>query len=215
MSKVLTFVVLICLLLAFILGAVLFTRPGDDHTWRDEQLDRVAVESAWQWAWLKLYAGYLLAGLTIALVAGAGWALVMWLNKKATTIDPTPAGYPLIVRRLGPPWLSRALFVFDPNRAVYPATVVTGGPTVQVLQIAPPAASAEQQVQVTTQAQAVQAVAAAARDGHSVDVPAAFALSSPPRVTVLPPLLSPDGGGLVDPLLLQAVETDWHEVQEE
>jgi hypothetical protein len=98
---------------------------------------------------------------------------------------------------------------------LHAAAVVTGkGADVQVLQIAAPAASPEQ-MQATTQAQAVQFVKAAVQSGQRVDVPAAFAQLPPPRINVLPPLLSPDGGGLVDPLLLQAVETDWHEVQEE
>jgi hypothetical protein len=215
MYKVLTVVILICLLLTFVLGAMLFSRPGDDHDWRDEQLDRIEVQQAQNWARLRLYAGYFLAGLAIAIIAGAGWALVMWLNKKATTIDPTPSGYPLIVRRLGPPWLNRTLLIFDPNRAVYPVTVATGGPTVQVLQLPASDVDVEQQMRATTQAQAVQAIAAAARDGHRADVPAAFTQLAPPRPNVLPPLLNPGGGGLVDPQLLQAVETDWHEVQEE
>jgi hypothetical protein len=101
MSKVLVFVVLICLLLAFILGAVLFSRPGDDHTWRDEQLDQVAVESAWQWARLKLYAGYLLAGLTIALVTGAGMGLSDVAEQKGHYHQPDTGRLPAHCQAVG------------------------------------------------------------------------------------------------------------------
>jgi hypothetical protein len=214
MNKILAFAFTVCILLAFVLGALLVAtaaRSEPDHAWRDAQLDRVEVERAQNWARLELYAGCALAGVAIALVAGAGWAVVMWLNKKATTIEPTPAGYPLIVRRLGPPWLNKALLIFDPNRAPYPATVATGGPTVQVLQLPAPGMDTAGQVKVTSQAQAVQAIAAAALRGRGpgiANAPAAFAALPSPRPTELPPLLAP-GDGMVDPLLVSAVEADW------
>jgi len=207
---------LICVLLACVLGgmAVAALSPKADHNWRDEQFDRIEVESAQSWTRLKLYAGYVLTGVTISVLAGAGWAMVMWLNKKATTINPTPAGiYPLVVRRLGLPWLNRRLLFFNPNLTLFSTTVVTDGPTVQVLHISPPAAGAEQ-MQVTSQAQAVQAIAAAAQGGHytTTEIPALFTQTPPPRVNVLPPLL--ESGSMADSLL-EAAEANWREMESE
>ena len=207
---------LICVLLACVLGAVaaFALLPRADHNWRDQQLAVLEVEKARQWAQLWLYAGYVLAGVTIAIVTAAGWALVMWLNKKATTINPTPAGiYPLVVRRLGLPWLNRRLLFFNPNLTLFSATVVTDGPTVQVLHISPPAAGAEQ-MKVTSQAQAVQAIAAAAQGGHytTTEIPALFTQTPPPRVNVLPPLL--ESGSMADSLL-EAAEANWREMESE
>ena len=65
---------------------------------------------------------YVGGGLAVlVLTVGAAFALVAWLNKRATSIYPNLAGqYPLVVKRL---W--NGVIVHDPNRALGPTTIYT------------------------------------------------------------------------------------------
>jgi hypothetical protein len=93
---------------------------------------------------------------------GGGWGIVRWLHRRATTVYADRAGlYPIREERVG-----RARIFHDPNRTLTGTTVyrATGG-MLDVRQPLPDGQGYAQQ-QVTAQAQAAQALRAAA-SGHS------------------------------------------------
>ncbi len=123
----------------------------------------------------------------LVLAVGAAFAVVAWLNKRATSIYPNSAGqYPLITRR-GFGWV----VVHDPNRGLGPAAVYRT-PTLldtltsavlamqerkraqapQLLADFPPTASESTMLQVASQAQAVGLVAAVTRPAGFLRGPA-------------------------------------------
>ncbi len=103
----------------------------------------------------------------LVLAVGSAFAIVAWLNKRATSVYPNCAGqYPVIVKRS---W-NGVTIVHDPNRALGPTTIYTTPSVVgqllrqsQTAQAQFPQPGSEEAVrQITTQAQAGQVMAALA-----------------------------------------------------
>jgi hypothetical protein len=162
MRRLMTFLALLAVLLAFVLGgALLGRRPLDEAAQR--QLSRVQVSRAERLAAVEVAVKAGAAVLLLGLTSGLGVAAVRWALRRAGTVYPNEAGlFPLFKLRLG-----RAVVVHDPNRAPTPTTVyVAGGerPDVRVLHVTQDGNEAGQH-RVTSQAQAVQAIAAATHRG--------------------------------------------------
>ena len=99
----------------------------------------------------------LLGGVVLLTLAGLGWGGVRWLHRRADTVYPDQAGlYPLREGRIG-----GAKVFHDPNRALTGSTVYAAGPSTVEVRPAMPEGQAYAQQQVTTQAQAAQALRAA------------------------------------------------------
>lgn len=108
----------------------------------------------------------------LVLAVGSAFAVVAWLNKRATTIYPDSAGmYPVIVKRS---W-NGVTIVHDPNRALGPTTIYTAPSLAGVLwghkplpaTCFPQPGSEGAMLQLSTQAQAIGLVAAATRRSAS------------------------------------------------
>lgn len=112
---------------------------------------------------------------TLVVVVGSAFALVAWLNKRATSVYPNSAGmYPVIVRRA---W-NGVTIVHDPNRAMGPTTIYTTPSPMGLLLDKkaalpsahfPAAGSEGSLLQLATQAQAIGLVAAATRKSGGED----------------------------------------------
>lgn len=137
------------ILLAFALGAVML--GGDPEVSGQVAAARDETAATWARAWLWIRVGFAAVGLATA--AGCAVALVKWALRRARTIYPDRAGL-LPAMQLG----AREVYA-DLNRA--PAGVVLTGRGAPPRLPEPTAAG----LQVTTQAQAAQALAAATRDG--------------------------------------------------
>jgi len=111
----------------------------------------------------------------VVLLVGSAFAVVAWMNKRATAIYPNTAGlYPVIVKRS---W-NGVTIVHDPNRALGPTTLYTtpglasmafdklGLPCEQPMAAFPSPGSEQAMLQVATQAQAVGLMTAATSKGE-------------------------------------------------
>lgn len=154
MGKLLIGLALITLILAFFLGALL--SRSDDGYQRELQMEHAR---RLQWVETAFLGG--LVGVVLLALGGGVFVGLRLLNKRASTIYPDRAGlFPIVRGHVG-----RAEYYHDPNRAPTPTTVYlegVGTPTVQVLHITAQGAAGEQ-LQITSQAQAAQLVAAATR----------------------------------------------------
>jgi len=160
MSKAFILLMLIALILAFVLGAVLrgrtYSSPSPEYLTRAEQL---RLENQ---ARLNTIKTVFLVALGVVILVGVtgitlGLVRMVWL--KARLVYPARSGiFPVLVNRVGP-----QVILHDPNRTLAGTTVLGRGPDgVSVQHLLPPEAGVEAQLQVTTQAQVAQAVAAAA-----------------------------------------------------
>lgn len=101
--------------------------------------------------------------LTLGVLGGVGWGVVRWVHRRAESIYPSRMGlYPLWETRVG-----RDRVLVDPNRAPAGAVVVTGRDEAQIRHVF--GIDEATQLQVTSQAQVVQAFRALASGGR-VDV---------------------------------------------
>lgn len=107
----------------------------------------------------------------LILGVGSSFALIAWLNKRATSVYPNASGqYPVIIKKT---W--DGVIVHDANRAIGPTTVYTvpslqagvaqrlGLPVVGEVNAQGQAASEQAHIQITSQAQAVSALSAITR----------------------------------------------------
>jgi hypothetical protein len=138
-----------------------------DKAWMEAEAMRQAVPAATLRNML-VYAG---TGIGVVVLAiGSAFAVVAWLNKRATAVYPNGAGqYPVIVKRS---W-NGVTIVHDPNRALGPTTIYTTPSLVDVVLRKgnqspaaqfPASGSEGSMLQLATQAQAIGLVAAASRN---------------------------------------------------
>jgi hypothetical protein len=160
MRRLITYFALLAMLLAFVLGGVLFGRRPLDEASRVE-LYRLQVKKAERLAVVEVGVKAGASIVLVAVIGGLGVAVVRWALRRAGTIYPDQAGiFPLLKLRLG-----AAVVVHDPNRAPTATTAYVAGrerPDVRVLHVTQDGSEAGQ-FQITSQAQAVQAIAAATR----------------------------------------------------
>jgi hypothetical protein len=116
----------------------------------------------------------LLGGIVLLTLAGLGWGLVRWLNRRSETMYPDRAGlYPIREGRIG-----GATVFHDPNRTVTGSTVYADGPSSVEVRHPVPLGQAAAQEQVTTQAQATQALRAAVSGSAPLSNGAPFPLDA-------------------------------------
>jgi len=116
---------------------------------------------------LKIALSYSLAAILLAGLA-AGLGLTAWTAwRRSQLIQPHPTGlFPIIRERTG-----RQTYYHDPNRQLTGTTTYTPGPAgIQMQQILTPGAETEQ-LQIATQAQAVQIAVAATRTAQNNPTP--------------------------------------------
>jgi hypothetical protein len=99
----------------------------------------------------------LLGLVALFTLGGLGWGAVRWLNRRADTVYPDRAGlYPIREGRVG-----RAKVFHDPNRTLAGTTVYASGDQAISVNHPLPQGRVDVQQQVTSQAQATQALRAA------------------------------------------------------
>jgi hypothetical protein len=115
----------------------------------------------------------LIGGIFLITLAGVGWGAIRWMNHRADTIYPDRAGlYPI---REGQ--IAGSKVFHDPNRAPTGSTIYAAGvPQVEVRHPLPQG-HAHAQHQVTSQAQAAQALRAAASGATPLPTGTQFPLS--------------------------------------
>jgi hypothetical protein len=148
---------ILLLLLAFALGAVLFNR-GPSPQYQTE-MERLRLDTAAKMRIIKIgFWGSLAAAVVLGII-GVAAALVRAIWRRPDLIRPNASGlFPLVRGRA-----DGQTYYHDPNRQLA-GTVAYGHGSdgLEMQQLIPPGAEAEQ-LQVTTQAQAVQVVAAASQ----------------------------------------------------
>ena len=100
----------------------------------------------------------LLGAVLLGILGGAGWGMVRWLHRRASTVYADRAGlYPIREERVG-----GARIFHDPNRTLTGTTVYRAGREALDVRQPLPEGQGYAQQQVTAQAQAAQALRAAA-----------------------------------------------------
>ena len=199
-------ILLLLLLLAFVLGAVLFSR-GPSPEYR-AAMESLRLETAGQMATLKVaFLGGLAVAVVIAALGGAvGLVRILWLRSQL--IRPNAQGlYPVVQGRI-----AGQTYLHDPNRQLAGTVAYGAGPNgVEVRHLLPPGAE-DAQLQVASQAQATQLVAAAAQG--SIPAPTRRLVhglvNRPPRPVPRMPevrILNPDIPE--ERYLLAAIRHDW------
>jgi hypothetical protein len=162
MSRTIWYIVLLTVLLGLVIGALLFGKltslsPAEQERQRIENREleeRLELERPmvffWSWAWRVVIVLGGLGALGVALVWGVRMALTIAPNRKGI--------FPLLLGRVGKAWV-----IHDPNRALAGTNLIPVGPdkTPHFIPALPEGLEREQ-VQITSQAQMVQGVAAAA-----------------------------------------------------
>lgn len=148
-------VLLLLVLLAFVLGAVLFNQ-GPSPQYR-AAMEAQRLETAAKMSTLEVVFWYSLAGVVLLTLAGLSIAFLNLLVQRSRLIRPNDSGlFPVVRGRVG-----GQAYYHDPNRQLAGAVGYGRGPDgVQMQQLLPAGAESEQ-LQVTTQAQAAQVVTAA------------------------------------------------------
>ena len=146
----------ILLLVALGIGLVLGS-SSDEPSAYDRERTSMDLELARSMLPFRIAFRVLLGTIALATVAGLGWAVVRWLIRRADTVYPNHAGlYPIREGRIG-----GAKVFHDPNRALAGTTVYASDTPQLTVQHPIPEDQAYAQQQVTTQAQAAQALRAA------------------------------------------------------
>jgi len=150
------FLFIILFLLAAGAGVLLANSPRQPTAY-DLERSSMNLEFARTLQPFRIAFRVLLGAIVLLTVAGLGWSGVRWLHRRADTVYPDQAGlYPLREGRIG-----GAKVFHDPNRALAGSTLYAAGPSTVEVRHAVPEGQTYAQQQVTTQAQATQALRAA------------------------------------------------------
>ena len=163
--------IILSLLLAFALGVTITQDKGDPTIPIRVQIAQLELETKRQLAELEIEKQLQLQPLEFAFrvaiviivsitLASLGFQLVRYASNRAGMVWPSADGvFPLIKVKVG-----RDQIVYDPNRAVTPSVIFSADEvgTVSVLHIASSAHPSDQR-QISSQAQVVQGIIAAAR----------------------------------------------------
>lgn len=143
------------LLLAFVLGAVLFS-PGPSPHYQ-AATEALRLNTAGKMAILKVVFWYGLAGIVLLSLVGLSFAFLRLLWRRSKLIRPEASGIFPVVRDRA----AGQIYYHDPNRQLAGSVAYRAGDEGVEAQHLLPAGSEAEQLQVTTQAQAAQVVAAA------------------------------------------------------
>jgi len=211
------FFLLLLLLLAFVLGIVIAGQgPSLQYRIAVEQLK---LSTAARLASLKVVFWYVLAGIALLGMA-FGLGVTIWsVWRRSQLIHPNASGLFPVVRGRA----SRQIYYHDPNRQLAGTVAYGAGPDgVQMQQLIPAGAEAEpfgsaqdRQLQVTTQAQVVQVVAAASQGGRmSAATRRLVERMTQQRPVPRLPEVQVVEGEIADPearYLVEAIRQDWRE----
>jgi hypothetical protein len=151
-------VLILLLLLAFALGAVLFSRgPSPQY---QAAMEALRLDTADKMATLKVAFWYGLAGVILLSLAGLSAAFLRLLWQRSQLIRPSAGGlFPVVRGREG-----GQTYYHDPNRQLTGTVAYRTRPDGLEMQPLLPVGAEAEQLQVTTQAQVAQVVAAASQD---------------------------------------------------
>ena len=199
-------ILLLFLLVAFTLGVVVASRGPSPQYRAALEAQRLATKAKTDTIKVTLLGGLAVAVVLAAL--GLAIAVVRTVWQRPQLIRPNDSGlFPVIRGHAG-----REVFYHDPNRQLAGTTVYHAGPDSLEVQQQLPAGMEAEQLQVATQAQAVQLVAAASQSATSASARRlvqrlAICPSRPaPHMPELQ-LLSPEIPE--ERLLLAAIRRDW------
>lgn len=201
------------LILVFLAGIWFASRPSDTYVL---QREAQKIESA---ARLTQVKDWFFTGAAISfLVAIAGGVVVglYWLWTQTSFIRPNRGLFPVIRGRIG-----KTTFYHDPNRQLRGAVAYLPDANEGVRATHMGDGTESAHVQIASQAQATQLVAAAVgKKGEGLDpqgqeVVSRVAQSIANNPARMPDVLPLDTGVPDDRLLLAAVEADWQEVEDD
>jgi hypothetical protein len=208
-----TFVVILflILLLAFALGAI-FTGQDRSSAEYKTEIEALHLETAARVQAIKV--GFLggLAVVTLFGTAGVTAGLVRAIWQRARLIHPHANGlFPVVQGRVG-----RQTYYHDPNRQLSGSVVYDSAPEGATAHCPTLADDRGEQLQVTTQAQTTQLIAAAGQGqgltAQSRQLVERVALTTAPRSTSrLPDVVVLDEALPQDRHLLTALRADWDE----
>jgi hypothetical protein len=154
-------ILLLFLLAAFTLGVVVASRGPSPQYRAALEAQQLAIKAKTDAIKVAFLGGLAVAVVLAALGFAAGLARAVW--QRPQLIRPNDSGlFPVIRGHAG-----REVFYHDPNRQLAGTTVYHAGPDGLGVQQRFPAGMEAEQLQVATQAQAVQLVAAASRGSSS------------------------------------------------
>jgi hypothetical protein len=144
------------LALAVGLGLWLGSRPRQPTRY-DVERTSMSIQMARTMLPFRIAFRVLLGLVALFTLSGLGWGAVRWLNRRADSVYPNQAGlYPVREGRVG-----QAKVFHDPNRTLTGTTVYAAGEQTITVQQPLPQGRVDVQQQVTSQAQAAQALRAA------------------------------------------------------
>jgi len=203
----LTALTMVCAL-AFVLGLVLAGERSVSPEYR-AAIEALRLDTAAKMRWIKL--GFW-GGLTVIALAGLGGAvggLLRLVWRRSRLIQPHSSGlFPIVESRAG-----GQTYYHDPNRQLAGTVAYGAGPEGVVVRHLTPPGQEEAQLQIATQAQATQLVAAAAQGRESAPTRrlvgrAAPALPARPAPR-LPQVVILDESIPEERRLLAALRQDW------
>jgi len=214
MHKGTTLLVILFLVLplALALGAILAAQAGPSAAYQSE-LEALHLETAAKMQAIKVGFWGGLAVVVLFGTAGIMAGLVRATWQRSRLIHPHANGlFPVVQGRIG-----GQTYYHDPHRSLASAVVYGAGPGgVEMQQLLPAGAEAEQ-LQVTTQAQATQLVAAAGQGGGMTAPTRRLVegMTKPPRLAPrMPEVVVPDETIPEERRLLAAIRAGVEEVEE-
>jgi len=203
------FVLLLIMLLACALGAIL-ARQGRRSAEHQLEMEALHLKTATTMQAIKvgLWGGLAVVALLSAAGLAAGLVWAVW--QRSRLIHPHATGlFPVVQGRAG-----GQTYYHDPNRQLAGTVVYGSGPEGTTVHLPTPPDDRGEQLQVTTQAQATQLVAAAGQGrgltAHSRQLAERVVLTSPSRSAPrLPEVVVLDDAIPEERHLLTALRRDW------
>jgi len=151
-GSIATATIFLLVVIALVIGSVIADNRQRER--ESPQITQAKEAIAIRWLWIGMVIKLILAIILLAFLAGLAYAAVRLTLKRAMTIYPDRSGlYPVVDRKVG-----KIRVFHDPNRAPVAATLYTPEGVTFVVSPEP----GPGQLQVTGQAQAAQALRAAA-----------------------------------------------------
>ena len=151
-GSIATATIFLLVVIALVIGSVIADNRQRER--ESPQITQAKEAIAIRWLWIGMVIKLILAIILLAFLAGLAYAAVRLALKRATTIYPDRSGlYPVVDRKVG-----KIRVFHDPIRAPVAATLYTPEGVTFVVSPEP----GPGQLQVTGQAQAAQALRAAA-----------------------------------------------------
>ena len=178
-GSIATATIFLLVVIALVIGSVIADNRQRER--ESPQITQAKEAIAIRWLWIGMVIKLILAIILLAFLAGLAYAAVRLTLKRAMTIYPDRSGlYPVVDRKVG-----KIRVFHDPNRAPVAATLYTPEGVTFVVSPEP----GPGQLQVTGQAQAAQALRAAASGvGLTPDTAERIVRPQTPLVKPLPPV---------------------------